>query len=203
MENKSKLNTTLLVIIIILLIIGLGYFFLNNSKQENQDSIINTPIQNNQNTTGQTATNQEPVCNIAYNTTSESKVVSENSPALITGFEKKCDGNYYVTFDYLGPGQGDPTSGDGGSFYTNTNFKLRTFKIDPNLKVKLTDHTEVSFVSYINSLQKESSVRMGPSFNQNNAYIRTGLTEPGIASSVHSLVVKNGIVISMNEVYLP
>ncbi len=34
MDNKSKLNTVLLVVIIILLAIGLGYFFLGNSKQK-------------------------------------------------------------------------------------------------------------------------------------------------------------------------
>jgi hypothetical protein len=137
-------------------------------------------------------TNQEPVCNTGYDKTNESKVVSEQSSALITGFEKKCDGNYYITFDYLGPSEGDPESGN-GSYYTNTNLKLRTFKIDSNINVKLTDSTEVAFKTYISSLKKVSS----SIFNQNNVY--NGLS----GQPVFKINIENGIVNSMNEVYLP
>lgn len=138
--------------------------------------------------------NNNVACNVGYNKTAESKVVSEQSPALITAFEKKCDGNYYLTFDYLGPGQGFPESGNpGSSYYTNTNLKLRTFKVDPNLKVKLINNTEVPIVEYITSLKKVNGI----TFNQSNAYY-------GISGqAVFQITVKNGILVSLNETYLP
>ena len=139
---------------------------------------------------------QSPVvdCNTGYEKTAESKIISEESPVLITGFEKKCDGYYYFTFDYLGPGQGTPESGNpGSSYYTNTSFKLRTLKMDQNLKVKLTDNTEVSLISYGASLKKA----VGKVFNQDNAYY--GLS----GQPVFQMIIKDGLVIQMNENYLP
>jgi|GEM_PF-2030635 len=57
MQNKPKLNTILLVIIIILLVVVLVFLSKNNSKQkagsalpsENQNTVVNTPIQNSKN----------------------------------------------------------------------------------------------------------------------------------------------------------
>jgi hypothetical protein len=134
-------------------------------------------------------------CNTGFETSAESKVVNEESPALITGFEKKCDNNYYITFDYLGPGVGtmyDIENGD-GSYFTNTNLKLRTFKVDPNLKVKQTDNSEVLISTYLGTLKKFNST----TFNQNNAYLSLS------GQTVFSVNIRNGIVVSMSEVYLP
>lgn len=188
MQNKSKLNTILLVVIIILLVIVLGYFFLNNLENEKENVTVNNLPQD---------LIKNPVCNVGYESTPESKVISEQSPALITGFEKKCDNNYYITFDYLGPGSDNIADIENGtdSYYTNTNLKLRTFKVDPNIKVKLVDNTKILIDSYLTILKKLNLTI----FNQNNAYIRN--TPNG--QPVFSITIKNGIVVLISEVYLP
>ncbi len=195
MENKSKLNTVLLVILIILLVAGLVYLFFNNLKQKENNLVNNIPQESQNNPQQELVEN--PVCNIGYDLTDESKVLSETSPTLITSFEKKCDGNYYFTFDYLAVGGNNINSG--GYLYTNDNTKLRQFKMDSNLKVKLVNNTEVSLSSFASSVVKTGFAV----YNQNNVYIRRGLTDPGIASPLFTIVVKNGIVVSMTEEYQP
>lgn len=133
-------------------------------------------------------------CNVEYDQTIESRVVLEKSPTLITGFEKKCDGYYYFTFDYLEPGQGNPES-DSGSYYLNNDPKLRTFRMTKNLKVKLTDQTEIYLEAYVAILKKSDQTI----FNQNNLYLR----DAPDGQPVFFINIQNGLVVLMNEVYLP
>jgi len=162
-----------------------GYIFSLEKAQENSVTIIVTEV-----------LSEDSSCRAEYELTAEAKVIAEQSPTLITDWEKKC-GEYYFTFDYLSPGPGWSEDGE-GSFYTNTNPQLRTFRVDSSVKIKLTDKTEASMETYVATLKKLTYTI----FNQDQAYIRSGLSEPGIASPVFSITIKNGIVDSIAEVYL-
>lgn len=135
-----------------------------------------------------------PPCAVDYTVTAESKVVSEESPALITGFKKECDGNWYVAFDYLGPGNDNPDDDIG--FYSNTNPKIRTFKVNPNLFVVLSgeNNNPVVFTTYLTMLKKMNfSI-----FNQPNAYRR----DASDGQPVLLIKVQNGVVVQMAEQYM-
>ena len=192
---KNKTNNWLLVLIIILLAIIL--FFVAFKKPvsqmvgntEQSDWVVDTTPQD----PGPIKTDD---CVVDYNKTEESKVVSEESPALITKIEKKCDGKYYVAIDYLGPSSGDPESGN-GSYYTNTNLKLRTFRVLDNAKVVvlMSDYNETkTFTDYYTSLKPMQN----EIFGVKNALMRNGATSP-----VYTIKVQNGEVVSLSEVYLP
>jgi hypothetical protein len=199
MKNNKGFWVVIILLIIIVLVLIIGNN-INWGKPKvvlplaSEEEILH--LQENQNNPQQDLV-ENPVCNIGYKLTDESKVLSETSPALITSFEKKCDGNYYFTFDYLAIGGNNLNSG--GYLYTNDNTKLREFKIDSNLKVRLTNNTEVPLSSFASSLEKAGYTI----YNQNNAYIRKGPIDPGIPSPLFTIVVKNGIVISMTEEYQP
>lgn len=128
-----------------------------------------------------------------YEETPESKVAFEESLTLITGFTKACDGNYYFAFDYVAVSGYNEMSG--GDSYSNTNPKIRTFKVDPNLKVKLSNNTEMPISSYVNTLAKSN----GEIFNQKNAYVSSA--SAGVA--LFKLTITNGILTSLQEMYLP
>ncbi|MFA6524457.1 MAG: PsbP-related protein [Candidatus Paceibacterota bacterium] len=103
MENKSKLNTILLVIIIILLVVGLGYFFLNNSKQKEKNTLVNNLPQTSIPTTTQTldktadwatCTNTMNGYSIKY--PSNKGWVSENNCAIFGILLDKNESGYYA-----------------------------------------------------------------------------------------------------------
>lgn len=143
---------------------------------------------------GETISIDAPACVVNYSATEESQVVSEQSPALITGFEQKCDGYHYVTLDYLGPAEGNPESGN-GSYFTNTNTRLRTFRVDSSSSVIVgATGAVLSWSEYQNSLEKIGE-RI---FNQTAAY-----RHPEAASPVYIIQVESGKVVSLREVYLP
>jgi len=208
---KSKYLYSIIGILAILVIVLLIVNYPKKNVPENNSVLNDTETNDRQfsinnsideivvKDTQTTSLSNQAVCDTSgYTETAESKVVSEQSPALITGFEKRCDGNYYFTFDYLGPGYGtmnDIENGN-GSYYTNTNPKLRTFKVDPNLKVKLTNNDiDMPIASYIDTFHKFNNTI----FNQSNAYISNA--DAGIF--VFNITITNGIVTSLNEAYLP
>jgi hypothetical protein len=209
MKNDKRFSFIALLIVIILVVGGIIYFSYTKQTKPDSDngasdnlSAPQVPSNNVENVPSvspsasdqdsQQTSNEEPICNVGYDKTDESKVVSENSYTLITGFEKKCDGNYYFTFDYLSIKQGEPEEGGG---FTNTNSKLRTFKMDPSLKVKLTNNSNISLKEYIATLEKSNTAI----FNQSNVYMRN---DPA-GQPVFYITIQDGVVNLMNEVYLP
>jgi hypothetical protein len=193
--NKKEVG--LLVIIIIL--IGVIIFLLQRplKKIAVTEPVVDnseTIVTNNSKSTEEK--NSPTQCVTGYEQTTESKVVLEESPVLITKVEKKCDGYYYATVDYLGPREGDPVSGN-GSFYTNKNLALRTFKVSQSTAViaLVNDYNEkVLFAEYNKQLTSRSY----------NLFGRTGvLMRQGASSPVYNIKVQNGEVISLQEVYLP
>lgn len=135
-------------------------------------------------------------CVDTYKSTEESKVSFEESDALITNIDKRCDGAYYITVDYLSPGNDNPDDDIG--FYDNTNFKLRTFKVAQNFDVKMIygDYFEKkNSYQYLATLQKYPH---GATFGRDAVYWRYGAF-----SNVYKLKIQNGVVIAFDEVYLP
>lgn len=200
MKDMNKKQFTIFIGVIIA--IALLFFVWNVLKNNKQDEMIINDPQNEQVLVNQEPQNnpsnqvQVPTCNTGYEKTVESRVISEESPALITKVEKKCDGNYYVTVDYLGPSSGDPESGN-GSYYTNTNLKLRTFRVDGSARVvALTnDYNEVkTFKEYYPTLSSVNYEIFG---------VKNVLMRNGASSSVYNLKIQNGQIISFDEVYLP
>lgn len=180
----------------------------NSFSNENEKTSNNIPINSIKEETtlvkeSQTpkTDSQVPVCNIGYEKTYESKVLSEESPAIITNVEKKCDGNYYVTVDYLSVVKENEETGEPGG-YENTNLKLRTFKVADNFPVNLVNFSssgsdpekDMPIYEYLSKIkeQKYSS----PIFGRNSIYVRPSSTAP-----LFNLKVKNGIIVSLNEIF--
>jgi type II secretory pathway pseudopilin PulG len=191
--NKDKKVIVVLIIIIIVLVVGfLAFSMGKNSKEKASDQASglesdekNLPQVNN------IAQENKSSCDTGYEKTAESKIVQEESPTLITGFVKKCDGNYYFTLDYLSIGGNNINSG--GILYTNTNTKLREFKADSNLKVKIVDNRLIPLTEYINSLRQMEEL----TYNQSTVFY--GLS----GQPVFYIAIKNGVLVGMDEVYQP
>jgi hypothetical protein len=218
METKKGISTTgVLLIILVILVVGMFCYIVftkkTNSPIENQpvqmipeQNVDTNADQDNLkiDESGTTATNtddnivspQVPIvdqsaCNTGYDKTTESKVVSEESSTLITGFEKKCDGNYYLTFDYIGQNVDNLESGVGDP-YKNESTKLRTYKVDSTLQVGLAGmDEEVPLAEYLGSLTKSDTSIYG----QKNAYVNEGAE----GQAVFHVVIEKGIVVSMSE----
>lgn len=193
-NNKSKTNTVLLAILIILAL-GIVWFQWNGRKAEEGNSvdIKEQEIVKTENNVTKSENNSQNTCNTNYSTTEESRVVSETSATLLTSFEKKCDNHYYITLDYLTPGNDDPNDNIG--FFENSNPKLRTFKVSTNVQVKLNDESIISFNDFIKSLKKHEE----GTFNQSNVYMGS---RP-LSSPAFNVKIENGVVVSLDEVFLP
>lgn len=192
----NKNNKILLVIIAILVVVILVLLL---KKIPKNDTLI-TQIEVGQDT--ENVNNKlKPIATTAtcidtYKSTEESKVSFEESDALITSIDKRCDDAYYITVDYLSPGNDNPDDDIG--FYDNTNFKLRTFKVAQNFDVKMiySDYFEKkNSYQYLATLQKYPH---GATFGRDVVYWRYGAF-----SSVYKLKIQNGVVIALDEVYLP
>ncbi|MEI7765359.1 MAG: hypothetical protein WCI93_02115 [bacterium] len=179
--NKDKKIIVVLVFIIIVLVVGIFAFMAGkNYKQEKSAVVENNLPKEDKNS-----------CDTGYGKTAESKVVLEESPTLITGFGKKCDGNYYFMLDYLSIGENNPNSG--GVIYTNTNTKLREFKADFSLKVKTINNGLVPLAEYIGSFRQMEEL----TYNQAGVYYGQG------GQPVFYANIKNGILVGLAEVYQP
>ena len=216
-EQNKKLSVTTILLIIIVLILAFfvfSKFFKNKTiqtvpvdnsnqvAQEENNNITNTNSNTDNNAPiDQVAQDQiipsqdvvegNPICDTGYDSMPESKIIFEQSETLITSFEKKCDGNYYLTFDYITARQSDPVLGD-NLYLSNTNSNLRTYKIAPTLQVQLAgDLGEIPIDAYIMSLSKSSV----PILNQKNVYIR----EASEGQAIFSVKVQNGIVVFIEE----
>ena len=102
-SNKRGLVTGLVILVIILM--GVIAFLLLRKPATNPsvDGGFNSDglHQSNQNSQTPATTNSQTVLVTKYEDTPESKVVKEESPAYLVAFEKRSDGYYYLSFDYV------------------------------------------------------------------------------------------------------
>ncbi len=141
------------------------------------------------------ATPKSSSCDTGYAATPESIVVSEMSAALITGIEKKCDGNYYVTVDYLVAKTGKPGAGI-ESYYSNANLDTRTFRLSQGFTVALVGNAPrltTPIGEYLPQIQKHTLDQA--LFGRTVTYSR-----PGAPTSVYNLKIQNGSIAGMDEV---
>ncbi len=187
MNKKDIIIGVLLAVIAVLIIL-----FLLRSRSV-PDIIQN--VETSDNNANPIADNSSP-CATGYENTPESKTAFEESAVMITKIEKKCDGAYYLTVDYLSPGNDNPDDTIG--FYQNTNMQLRTFKVATHFDVAMAysdfnDFMEIN--SYLPTLKP---------YTGGFVFGRTGqLGRSGAPSVVYNMEVKNGEIIVLNEVYLP
>lgn len=138
MENKSKLNTVLLIIIIILLVIGLGYFFLRDSKEnENTDLVNNLPQEeinnlsqeNKESLISEKSEESDNEIFVSQPGTIKSIVVNKDED----GFEK---GSWTLSVDLLSSNPNWlPGIDSTGGFFLNKNPKIRNLNISSATKI--------------------------------------------------------------------
>jgi hypothetical protein len=209
MDKKTSLIVILSLIILILLTIIISPFTTKKTLLDSTPSIVTsledpitapdtlryaTPIPPEQ---SPATPSTQPVCNIRYKA-DESKVIYQEATALITSFEKECDGYYYFTFDYVGSGY-DAPKGSEDTFYTNDNPKLRTFRMNPNLHVETLEHDKTTGLSkkvilnaYVRKLDKKSI----EVFNRPDTISQDSSND----QSLIYITVTNGVVTAMKEV---
>lgn len=199
--NRNKIS--LIIIIFLLLILGMVIIFYQTKKESNNaitdnsyenstidlkefdnnptnkdNVIINNNLSNPQTTPTQTTS-------VKYSDTPESKVLSEESPAYLTGFEKRSDGYYYLSFDYVQFGAGEG--------FVNENTKIRTFRTDPQMKVSQVDIDNSAelktFSDYQFLLKKEGSHFVNPGLGG-------GRVPP---NGYYYVTIKNGYVTDLRE----
>lgn len=178
------------------------YVFNDTPAPTLNQSTASTQVNSVQNTqpspSSQSQNSQSSNCNVNYSATDEAKVTSEESTALITGFVKKCDGNYYLTVDYLSPVPSSDPELDG--YWANTNLKLRTFKLSPNLSILVPTSDgstkTVSTASFVSMLRKAGFTVL----NQPNSYVLRS-DDPANDRVQFWIKVQNGIIIQIIPQY--
>lgn len=189
-QNKRPLVVVLVVLIVALLVIVIFLLIskqtpvpISDNKGGDDGLLTNVSDVRNQTPTLPVPTHTQPISIPKYEDTPESKVISENSLTYLTGFEKRADGYYYFTLDYVTYNQ--------NSGFVNSNPKLRTFKVNNYLRVGLNGDGEpdVSLVEYLTYLQK-----------QNGIYQRTTTVQGfGPNNGVYHVSIQNGLIINFSE----
>jgi len=191
--NPNKNNRPLviaLVIFIIILLIAIIFLLMRKPVSaptygNNNDVPV---VINQQNNNPVVAT--LPVTGPKYEDSPESKVVKEESPAYITAFEKRTDGYWYASVDYLQIVQGQGLK--------NESAQIRTFRVSSNVKIYQFDKmlnesgTYFTFDQYKNFLTKE-----------NGHYINRVMTSggPGTPNGYYDIFIENGQIVTMDEFY--
>jgi hypothetical protein len=156
-------------------------------------STNNYPVQNNPTPTqtNPTAPTQPPSFN--YSDTEESKVVSEESGALLVGFEKKSDGYWYLSFDYLRYIEGQGT--------VNENPKIRTFRADANLKI-YQENNRLNNPNNYKTIDQYLPLLIRDGDHYINSQGLSCESECGTPDGHYIVNIRNGKVITLDELFV-
>jgi hypothetical protein len=199
--NPNKSNRPLivsLVVFVIVLLIVIIFLLLRKPTDvsfiENNETV---PVVMNQQDDSKpvvksTVTTSLPATQ-KYEDTPESKVVSEQSPTYLVGIEKRSDGYYYASLDYVRFDSSKP----GPMAVINDNSKIRTFRVSPNVKIGYEFTNQVpqtgdkfyQLNDYVNLIQKQGNRYVNPTV-QNSSFKHNGLYE---------VVIQNGMVVGLYE----
>lgn len=200
--NPNKSNRPLIVSLVVFVIVLLVVIIFLLMRKPAEVSVIENnetvPVLMNQQDDSkpviQSTVTNSPSAIQKYEDTPESKVVSEQSPTYLVGIEKKSDGHYYFSLDYVR----FDLNKSGPIAPTNDNPKIRVFRVSPNVKIgyDFTSHIPQAddkfyqLTSYINIVQKQGAYYINPTVQQDSSFKHNGL---------YDVVIQNGMIVGLYE----